>query len=163
MEITGEGTYTIGLDFTGMEAGSANGTGFSALAVSSGELLFPGYAVTIKEILINGKPYEWQGKPYTASDDGKCTRVNLYNGWVKDIPSEARTEDGNLTDATAFLLDNEKLGRIETLFITFDYREKRNNFTCCDGMRNRIFKVEKEPVRCLALSCPRQFFPHEYK
>lgn len=123
VEITGEGTYTVGLDFTGTEAGSANGTGFSALAVSSGELLFPGYTVTIKEILINGKTYEWQGKPYTASDDGKCTRVNLYNGWVKDIPSEARTEDGNLTDATAVLLDNEKLGQIKTLFITFDYKE----------------------------------------
>ncbi|HEY8500094.1 MAG TPA: glycoside hydrolase family 5 protein [Clostridia bacterium] len=119
--ITGPGTYTVSLDFTGTMDGYAKGTAFSALGVSNGETLYPGYFIEIKEILVNGEPYELEGKPYTTSDDGVCTRVNLYNVWVSKIPKEARTRDGDLTEATAILLDNEQLGRIETLSITFEY------------------------------------------
>lgn len=121
VQITGEGTYTVALDFTGTEAGYANGTAFSALAVSNGELLYPGYVIDIKEVLVNGEPYELIAKPYTTSDDGKCTRVNLYNGWVSGVPSGARTADGSVTDAAAVLVDNAELTNIETLEITFDY------------------------------------------
>ena len=103
--ITGEGTYTVSLDFTG--AGSAKGVAFSALGISNGEDLFPGYIVTIDEILINGEPYELQGRSYTSSDDEHCTRVNLYNAWVSSVPDEARTADGDLTDCSAQIL---KLG-----------------------------------------------------
>lgn len=121
VEVTGEGTYTAALDFTQTEAGFANGTGFSALAVSNGELLYPGYVMDIKEILVNGEPYEMTAKPYTTSDDGKCTRVNLYNGWVTDVPSGARTADGDTADVAAVLVNNEDLTNIETISITFDY------------------------------------------
>ena len=105
----------------GTEAKFANGTAFSALAISNGELLYPGYVIDIKEVLVNGEPYELTAKPYTTSDDGKCTRVNLYNGWVGDVPSGARTADGDLSDASAVVVDNADLTNIETLEITFDY------------------------------------------
>lgn len=121
VQVTGEGTYTVALDFTGTEAKFANGTAFSALAISNGELLYPGYVIDIKEVLVNGEPYELTAKPYTTSDDGKCTRVNLYNGWVGDVPSGARTADGDLSDASAVVVDNADLTNIETLEITFDY------------------------------------------
>lgn len=121
VEITGEGTYTVELDFTGTAAGYADSTVFSALAIGNGETLFPGYVVSITEILINGEKYQLKGKPYTTSDDGVCTRVNLYNGWVTSIPEEARTADGNLNYATANLLDPETLGHVETISVTFTY------------------------------------------
>ena len=57
VEITGEGDYTVALDFTGTAQGHSAGIAFSALAVSNGELLFPGYVMEIQEILINGEPY----------------------------------------------------------------------------------------------------------
>lgn len=121
VEITGEGTYTVALDFTGTDAGFANGTAFSAIGIYNGEILFPGYVIDIKEVLVNGEPYELKAKPYTTSDDGKCTRVNLYNGWIGSVPSGARTADGDLTDAAPVLVDNAELTNIETLEITFDY------------------------------------------
>ena len=117
VQITGEGTYTVSLDFTG--CGSAKGTAFSALGISNGEILFPGYTYTIDEILIDGEVYEMAGKSYTSSDDGKCTRVNLYNGWVNEVPPEARTADGDLTDCSAQIMTLPKKRSVDTISITF--------------------------------------------
>lgn len=121
IEITGEGTYTVALDFTGTEAKAATSTAFMALAISNGELLYPGYVIDIKEVLVNGQPYELTAKPYTTSDDGKCTRVNLYNEWVGEIPDGARTADGVTEDVSAVVVDQADLGVFETIEITFDY------------------------------------------
>lgn len=119
--IDGEGTYTIGLDFTGTEAGFANGTAFSAIGISNAEVLYPNCVIDIKEVLVNGKAYELTAKPYTTSDNGICTRMNLYNEWVSTLPESARTADGNTTDAAATVVNNEDLTHIETLEITFDF------------------------------------------
>lgn len=118
--ITGEGTYTVSLDFTG--AGAAKGVAFSALGISNGEDLFPGYTVTIDEILINGEPYELQGREFTTSDDSHCTRVNLYNGWVNGIPKEARNPDGDLTDCSAQILQLGDKQYVDTISITFTFK-----------------------------------------
>ena len=122
VEVTGEGTYTVSLDFTGTAAGYADSVAFSAVAVGNGETLFPGYVINVSEILINGEPYQMKGKPYTSSDDGICTRSNLYNGWVPSVPAEARTVDGSLNAATPCLLDAETLGHVETIEVTFYYK-----------------------------------------
>src|SRR5690606_5604849 len=47
VEIVEAGTYTVSLDFTGTVEGFANSVLFSAIGISSGELLFPEYLVTI--------------------------------------------------------------------------------------------------------------------
>jgi len=120
VEVTGEGTYTIELNFE--ELGGAYGTSFSAIGLSNGESLFPGYCITIDEVLINGEKYELEGKPYTSSDDGKCTRVNLYNAWVPTVPEEARVADGDLTGCTPTPLDLNKYDDfINTITITFTF------------------------------------------
>ncbi len=115
--IEGEGTYTVSLDFSAV---SAKGTAFCALGISNGETFFPGYCVTIDEIKVNGEPIELTAKDYTSSDDGKCTRVNLYNQWVSKVPDEARRADGNLDGCAAQIIDlgNTKL---QTLEVTFTY------------------------------------------
>ncbi len=119
-EVTGEGTYTVSLDFTG--CGAAKGTAFSALGISNGETFFPGYTITIDSILINGEPFELDGKAFTTSDDGKCTRVNLYNEWISDIPEEARTADGDLTGCSAKIMPLRKKQSVSTISITFSYK-----------------------------------------
>ncbi|MHB8131376.1 MAG: glycoside hydrolase family 5 protein [Mobilitalea sp.] len=121
VEITGEGTYTVGLDFTGTGAGFSTGTAFSALGIYNGELLYPGYIITITDLQINGESYSLTGKPFTTSDNGKCTRLNLYNGWVSTIPEEARTADGDISDVSAIIVDPADLGETKTLIITFNY------------------------------------------
>lgn len=121
VEITGEGTYTVALDFTGVSGGYANSTVFSALAIANGEKLFPGYYVEIQEILVNGEPYELKGQPYTCSDDGIATRVNLYNAWVSQVPGEARVRENNGQELTPCILDADTLGNVETLSVTFNY------------------------------------------
>ena len=117
VQITGEGTYTVSLDFS--ECGTAKGTAFSALGISNGEELFPGYTYTIDEILINGEARALAGKGYTCSDDGKCSRVNLFNGWVKKVPAEARTADGDLTECSAQIMELGEKERVTTISVTF--------------------------------------------
>lgn len=116
-EITGAGTYTVSLDFSGV--GSAKGIAFSALGISNGETFFPGCVVTIDKVLINNAPYELIGKEYTSSDDGKCTRVNLFNGWVPKAPDDARTPDGDLTDCSAQIIQLSNKDSIQSISITF--------------------------------------------
>src|SRR5690606_624916 len=122
-EIRGPGSYEVGIDFSGTAAGFAHSTAFSALGIFNGEVLFPGYVVSIREVLVNGQPYELDGRPFTTSDDGNTTRVNLYNGWVSEVPPEARTADGDISDVSAVILDNQapELQRIESLRVRFDY------------------------------------------
>lgn len=119
--IKGAGTYTISLDFTGTPEGFANSAVFSAIGISDGELLFPGYLITIKDVKINGNPYKMKGVPFTTTDDKKCTRVNLYNAWMGAIPEEARIPEGDLSNASATVLDNKTLGEVKTISVTFDY------------------------------------------
>jgi len=119
VEVTGEGTYTVSLDFTG--CGTALGTQFAALAISNGETMFPDYTVSIDKILINNAPYELTGKEYTSSDDGKCTRVNLYNQWVTSVPDKARAADGDLTGCSAQIMPLTSNEAVNTLSITFTY------------------------------------------
>ena len=116
-QITGEGTYTVSLDFS--DCGMAKGVSFSALGISNGEQLFPGYTYTVDEILINGETYEMTGKGYTCSDDGKCTRVNLYNGWVNTVPDDARTADGDMTDCSPQIMQLTDGKRVKTISVTF--------------------------------------------
>ena len=130
VEIKGEGTYTVGLDFTGIAAdgsGTARSFAFSALAISNGETLFPGYVIDIKEIAVNGKPIKLTAKPYTTSDDKHCTRVNIYNEWVKTPPEDARTVDGSLTGAKATIVTqgDPALLAMKTLTITFYWGPKK--------------------------------------
>lgn len=116
VQVTGEGTYTVALDLSAL---NAYGFAFSALGISNGETFFPGYIVDIAEIKINGEVYTPTGDDYTSSDDGKCTRVNLYNQWVPAAPSDSRIVGGDLSNATPKLIETDE--RIETLEITFDY------------------------------------------
>lgn len=119
--ITGAGTYTVSLDFT--ECGEAKGVAFSALGISNGEDLFPGYTISIDKILINNSPYQLNGKEFTTSDDKHCTRVNLYNAWVNDLPKEARTPDGDFTDCSAQIMDISDKTSISNISITFTVHE----------------------------------------
>lgn len=123
VKIEGPGTYTVALDITGTDQGYANGLKFSAVGIVNAEKLWPGYIIEIKEILINGEPAELSGKPYTTSDDGNTTRVNLYNEWVGSLPPEARTLDGDLSDATPVPLEKYTGTKIQTIQVTFDYIE----------------------------------------
>ena len=122
VEVTGPGTYKVALDMTGTEQGYANGIAFSAVGIVNAEKLWPGYFMEITEILINGEPIEF-GKPYTTSDDGNTTRVNLYNGWVGSLPPEDKTLEGDLSDATPIPLENHINTQIETIEVTFDFIE----------------------------------------
>ena len=130
-EITGAGTYTVALDFTGTETGYASNTAFSAIGISNGEARFPGYCILITEIRINGEAVKLKGRNYTCSDDGKCTRSNLYNEWVdmKSARSGARVLMGDLTGISATVLDRELplMQKIRTMEITFRYEPRKQN------------------------------------
>lgn len=118
--VEGEGEYSVSLD---LSAADAKGASFAALGISNGEQLFPGYTYTIDSVWINGIQVQI-GKGYTTSDDGKCTRVNLYNEWVSEIPAGARTADGDLTDCKPIIVD---FGSDEIQTFTVNFTAKAPN------------------------------------
>ncbi|MBQ2082618.1 MAG: glycoside hydrolase family 5 protein [Lachnospiraceae bacterium] len=122
--VDGAGEYEVSLDFS---AGN-NGITFTALAIADGELLYPGCIINIKEITLDGNPIAI-GKYYTCSDDKKCTRVNLYNGWVSesDLTRQIekgkhnfRTVDGDLTGITATPIDPTVLTGFKNITIKYE-------------------------------------------
>lgn len=121
--ITGEGKYTVGLDFTGTAQGYSASVAFAAIGISNGEALYPNYLVNIKEVRINGEIYRLKGRAYTTSDDGLCTRVNLYNEWVTSVPKTARLPGGNLAGATPTPINRNDavIAEIKTIEIDFEY------------------------------------------
>lgn len=121
--ITGEGKYTVGLDFTGTAQGYSASVAFAAIGISNGEALYPNYLVNIKKVRINGEIYRLKGRAYTTSDDGVCTRVNLYNEWVTSVPKTARLPGGNLAGATPTPINRNDavIAEIKTIEIDFEY------------------------------------------
>ncbi len=112
----GAGTYTVSLDF----AGGNSGLTFAALALADGESLYPDCILDIKEITVDGNAVTLTADPYTSSDDGKCTRVNLYNQWVNKLPDDARNASGDLTNADPCILDPADTVNINNISITFE-------------------------------------------
>jgi len=124
VEITGPGTYTVGIDFSGTQQGYSASVAFAALAIANGEVLYPGYVIDIKEVLIDGEIYRLKGRAYTTSDNGVTTRVNLYNEWVTSVPVKtARMHYGNLAGATPTPINRNDaaIAQIHSIYITFEY------------------------------------------
>jgi len=118
--VTGEGDYTVGLEFATESAGLA----FTAIGIKNGELDLPGYFIRLNEIRVNGEKIETTGVGYTSSDDGRETRMNLYNEWVTELPTDARCFDGNLAEARAIVVDKEAFGAVKTLEVDFSVLAK---------------------------------------
>ena len=115
-EITGAGTYTVGLEFNE----EAQGLAFTALGIVNGEKTFNGYFIDITEIKVNGEAIQ-VGKGYTSSDNGIETRENIYNEWVSELPKDARRADGNLEGASPVIVDKEAFASVKTVEITFNF------------------------------------------
>ena len=117
--ITGDGEYTVSLDLSG--AGGGKGVTFSALGIYNGEILFPDHVITIKSFKVNGEEKELDGKGYTCSDNGKCTRMNLYNQWVPKAPDDPRMGEGTPEEASARIWKAGANEKIQTVEITFTF------------------------------------------
>ena len=113
-EITGAGQYTVGLEFDE----EAQGLAFTALGIVNGENLLPGYTIEINAMRVNGEEIAFQ-KGYTSSDDGVETRMNIYNEWVSELPSDARSFDGATDDAAPIIVDKELFASVKSFEIDF--------------------------------------------
>ena len=120
--VDGAGEYTVSLDF----AGGNDGLTFAALAIADGEVLYPGAIINIKEVTLDGVAVPFENF-YTSSDDKKCTRVNIYNGWCGDLQKQVakddcnfRTVDGDLSNISATPLDPTLLVGTKNITIKFE-------------------------------------------
>ncbi len=116
--VDGPGTYTVGLSFET----PATGIAFAALGIKTGEKTFPGYMISIKDVKVNGEAVEF-AKGYTSSDDQIETRMNLYNEWVAEVPTDlsVRSFDGTTEGAAPIIIAKEALAEVSSIEITFDY------------------------------------------
>ena len=120
VEITGPGAYTVGLEFNA----PAEGLAFAAIGLDRGEILMPTYTIELKEVRVNGSPIEITGKGYTSSDDGVTTRMNLYNEWVSELPTDARAFNGDLDGAAPIILNKDdfaSVNKVEVDFVVHQY------------------------------------------
>ena len=74
--------------------------------------------ITIDSVELDGNAVTLNGTPYTSSDDGVTTRVNLFNEWVSVLPDDARTVDGLAADATPTAMD-KACGAWTTMTVNF--------------------------------------------
>ena len=95
-----------------------------ALAVRRGEITFPGYALTVTRMWVNGERIQGlEGLTgYTASDDGTETRMYLWNEGVDAAPEDARILKGDLADASAVWVNKADFKDIRSIEIEFGYR-----------------------------------------
>ncbi len=116
--VEGPGTYTTSLTFETPAAGVA----FAALGIKTGEKTFPGHLINIKEVKINGEAVE-VAKGYTSSDDQIETRMNLYNEWVTELPTDlsVRSWDGTTEGAAPIIVAKDAFAEVSSIEITFDY------------------------------------------
>ena len=115
--VTGAGDYTVGLDFTAVEGGKAEGLAFMGLGLNNAETGKKLY-LKINQILVNGEPVDL-GKGYTSSDDGVVTRMNIYNEWVAELPADARSYDGDLEGASPVIVDKAAFDSVENVTVNF--------------------------------------------
>ena len=116
--VEGPGTYTVGLSFETPAAGVA----FSALGIKTGEKTFGGHLINIKEIKINGEAIE-VSKGYTSSDDQIETRMNIFNEWVAEVPTDlsVRSWDGTVEGAAPIIVSKDAFAEVSSIEVTFDY------------------------------------------
>ena len=114
--VTGEGDYTVGLQFEN----ASEGVAFMALGLKDGETAFPKHYLKINEIRVNGAAIE-VGKGYTSSDDGVETRMNVMNEWVSELPADARSYDGNVADASWIIVDKNVFTGVTSIEIDFTF------------------------------------------
>jgi len=112
--LAGNGAYTVRVD----AAQPFDGIAFMALGIVNGEKTFPGAAIEINSISVNDQPIEF-AKGYTSSDDGVCTRMNIYNEWVSELPEDAHSFDGNLEGASPVIVDPAVFAGVTSIEITF--------------------------------------------
>ena len=115
-EITGDGAYTVGLDFT-KAAPDGVDVAFTALGVKGAIENYPGLTLNITGIRINGEAVEFQ-KGYTNDEDGR-TRMNIYNEWVSAVPKDGRVTEGDLTSVTAQMVSKDKFTGVKTMEVDF--------------------------------------------
>ena len=121
--VTGEGEYTVSAEIKAAADAPAKGFAFIDVEVFEGEKYFPYGVMDIKSVKVNGEEVTLTGKPYTSSDDGVTTRVNLYNEWVNaaDANFGGRTLDGS-SDVTPTALDAKAYAEkdITSVEVTFN-------------------------------------------
>lgn len=125
--VTGEGKYTISVDWSKTETGFTSGINFMMVGIANGEKLFPKYCINVDTVKINGKKVSFK-KGYTTSDDGVITRCNIFNEWAgihdNDANGSTRSYDGKLNNKTAKMIDFTKYKEIKSISITFTYVKK---------------------------------------
>ena len=47
--------------------------------------------------------------------------MNIYNKWVGDIPDDARSFDGDLSDVSPMIISLSSFGNVRTVTVTFKY------------------------------------------
>lgn len=115
-EITGAGSYTVGLDFTAAAPDGVD-TAFNALVVSGAIEAYPKMCLNITAIRINGEAVEF-AKGYTNDEEGK-TRMNIYNEWAAP-GADARSVDNVTEDKTAVMVAKEVFTGVKTMEVDFD-------------------------------------------
>ncbi|MCL2052738.1 MAG: hypothetical protein FWG91_13585 [Lachnospiraceae bacterium] len=111
VDVSGYGTYTVGLEFDEPAAGIA----FTSVEIAGGEVAFPSAFMKIDSVKVNGDDVE-VGTTYSNMEEGNI-RTNLYNEWVEEV-TEGITEDGSFGDVTPTPIAND-FPEINSFEVTF--------------------------------------------
>ncbi|MBR5404779.1 MAG: hypothetical protein K6E36_04950 [Oscillospiraceae bacterium] len=104
-KITGNGSYTVGVDCTDKafqyEISNGKSTAgyrcvglqFAAVRIADGAARFPEITVKITEIRVDGRAIPLTAENYTAAESGAVC-ANIYHPWIRELPADARSFSG---------------------------------------------------------------------
>lgn len=129
--ITGNGTYTVGVDlsagytneaFTDEETGdlleltTANGIGAMGVQIYGEN---PSLGINITSVSFDGVDFPLTGVSYTNDEDGG-RRSNVYNEWASFDSSKEDHISLDTDNATATVIDKSSLTEWSTCYVTFE-------------------------------------------
>ena len=123
--VTGQGAYTVGLDFKsqGWHANGANGINNAYIVIENGEAELAGSYVQITDVRINGESVAYNNNltvPFTwDSADQNDTAIPLYVGWMNDVEHNGWNRREWADDATCKVLDPSVVVNADSIEIDF--------------------------------------------
>lgn len=123
--VTGQGSYTVGLDFKsqGWHSNGANGISNAYIVIENGEAEMAGSYVQITDIRVNGTSVDYNNNltvPFTwDAADQNDTAIPLYVSWMNDVDHNGWNRREWADDATCSVLDPSVIVNADNIEIDF--------------------------------------------
>lgn len=96
-----------------------DGLDYLSVCINDYHNAFVNAVIKVDSVKIDGKSVPITGTNFTTSDSGYETEAVIYCDWYGDIPTDARVADGDVSNATAAIIDGADIETWTSIEVTF--------------------------------------------